>query len=637
MSFHSWLQNLRSPLALSRDQRKRARRVSLRAAAHRLKLEPLEDRRLLAFSAPVDYAVGLSPFEMKAGDFNNDGQLDLATANAGESTVSVLLGNANGTFQPAQTSAAGPYLQSLAVGDFNADGNLDLAAANAYDLSVLLGNGNGTFQAPTNIGIGSDPASVAVGDFNADGKLDLGVTSNIYTPGYYYGWYGWYPGYYTGYANVLLGNGAGGFSAPHSTFLDYAFHNSALAADLNGDLYDDFVTFNSYGYVTVLLGDSSGFLQGPSFVYTGDYSYAVAVGDLDGDGANDLVTANFNGNSVGVLLGDGSSGFSGPKNYAVGGYPSSIVLGDFTHDGNLDVATSNYYSGQVSVLHGGADGAFSTPVHSPAGAAPWAIAAGDFNGDGWLDAATANPAGDQHNVSVLINDQSWPVPPPLPPPSASINDVTVTEGNTGTVNATFTVTLSAVSNVDVTVHYDTSNGSAASGSDYAAGSGEVIILAGQISQAFTVTVIGDRLTEPTETYFVNLSAPVNATIGDGEGVGTILDNEPRISISDVTKAEGKNRKTLFTFTVTLSAAYDQPVTMSYHTVDGTATSSGDYIAKTGTLTFAPGETTKTITIEVKGDNKKEANETFYLDLFGLSINALFTKDRGVGTILNDDR
>jgi hypothetical protein len=94
-----------------------------------------------------------------------------------------------------------------------------------------------------------------------------------------------------------------------------------------------------------------------------------------------------------------------------------------------------------------------------------------------------------------------------------------------------------------------------------------------------------------------------------------------------------------TFTVTLSAAYDQAVTLSYRTVDNTAISStgnADYVANSGTLTFAPGETTKTITIEVKGDNKPEANETFYLDLFGLSSNALFARSRGVGTILNDD-
>src|SRR5262249_51312088 len=118
---------------------------------------------------------------------------------------------------------------------------------------------------------------------------------------------------------------------------------------------------------------------------------------------------------------------------------------------------------------------------------------------------------------------------------------------------------------------------------------------------------------------------------------TIMDDEPRISITDVSKQEGKKgQTTLFTFTITLSTAYDQPVAMSYRTVDGTAKSGDDYVAKTGTLTFAPGETTKTITIEVKGDSKKEANETFYLDLFGNSANALLTRKRGTGTILNDD-
>src|SRR5262249_51950463 len=137
---------------------------------------------------------------------------------------------------------------------------------------------------------------------------------------------------------------------------------------------------------------------------------------------------------------------------------------------------------------------------------------------------------------------------------------------------------------------------------------------------------------------VRLSNLTYGVLADNQGVGTILDDEPSISISDVWKSEGKNRQTtLFTFSVTLSAAYDQPVTVSFKTTDGTATvAGGDYQAASGTLTFAPGETTKTITIVVNGDNRKEASETFYVDLFGLSSNALFTKNRGVGTILNDD-
>ena len=151
-------------------------------------------------------------------------------------------------------------------------------------------------------------------------------------------------------------------------------------------------------------------------------------------------------------------------------------------------------------------------------------------------------------------------------------------------------------------------------------------------------VNGDRLPESSETFVVILSSPTNATIADGQGIGTIRDDEPRISITDVSRAEGHTgQTTLFTFTVTLTAAYDQAVTMSFRTQDGTAKKSDkDYVAKSGTLTFAPGETTKTITIEVKGDNKREANEFFYLDLFGNSDNSLFSNTRGVGTILNDD-
>src|SRR5206468_2022077 len=107
------------------------------------------------------------------------------------------------------------------------------------------------------------------------------------------------------------------------------------------------------------------------------------------------------------------------------------------------------------------------------------------------------------------------------------------------------------------------------------------LAATQTSRTFTVAVKGDRLPEPTETFAVNLSAPINGTIGDGQGVGTIVDNEPRISINNVTTREGNGKKTtLFTFTVTLSAAYDQAVTMSFRTVDGTAkTSDDDYVAK----------------------------------------------------------
>jgi hypothetical protein len=622
-----WIQAFIDSLTATSARRRPIRRS---APVSRLCFEALEDRTVPAFLAPVSYDVGTTgPQAVVSADFDGDGLPDLAAvqyseSNVDNSAVKVLLGNADGTFRPALHSPTGKYPQSLAFGDFDGDGNLDLATANASDVSVLRGNGDGTFQAPSNFGIGSNPSSVAAGDFNGDGLLDLGVTSNIYDG---------YTGLY-GYANVLLGNGGGGFSGPYVQSLGWGFHTSAVVVDLNGDGFGDFVAASrGYGKVYVMLGDGTGDLRDPSGFTCGNSPVSVAVGDVNGDTVTDLVTANWLGDDVGVLLGDGLGNFSAVRNFATGLVPTAVVLGDFTGDGHVDVATANSNSDDLSLLRGRGDGTFSSAVNSAVGFYPWGAAAGDFNGDGWLDAVTANVGG--NDVSVLINDHSWP---PEGVPAVSISDVMVTEGNIGSVNATFTVSLSAAYGQPVTVAYATANGTATAGSDYLAVAGTLIFAPGETSKTVTVLVKGDRLFEPHETFFVSLSGATGAIIVDRQAVGTILDDEPRISITDVSKKEGKkNQTTQFTFTVTLSAGSDQPVTMSFQTVNGTATTAGnDYVAKTGTLTFAPGQTTKTITIEVKGDSKKEASETFYLELFGLSGNASFTKNRGLGTILNDD-
>src|SRR5262249_24062467 len=153
----------------------------------------------------------------------------------------------------------------------------------------------------------------------------------------------------------------------------------------------------------------------------------------------------------------------------------SVVLGDFNRDGKLDIATANSADSCVSILRGLSNGTFSTAENFGTGPWPSAVAAGDFNGDGWLDVTTANANG--NSVSGLLNNQSWP----FVPPTVSVSDATVTEGNTGTVNATFTLTLAYASNVNVTVHYATADGSATAGSDYTAASGNVTIPAGRTS------------------------------------------------------------------------------------------------------------------------------------------------------------
>jgi Calx-beta domain/FG-GAP-like repeat len=728
MWFRSLFDSLKPRSARTRARPRQQAVARCGPATGRLSVEPMEDRCLPSFLPAVSYPVGGDPQAVLAADFNNDTVLDLADTNF--SSVSVLLGNGDGTFDPAVNSAAGYLPVSLAVGDFDGDGNLDLATGSYYGatVNVLLGNGDGTFQAPRSFRVDhegpQDVQSVTVGDFNGDGKMDLGVVANFF--GYDHGSYSW--------AHVLLGNGDGNFSGPNTTPLGGSWHYSAVAADLNRDGFDDFVTIEDSwagAFALVFLGGSSGYLQDYNFYLTG--SRSVALGDVDADGDTDLVTE-----AVSVLLGDGLGNFGAAQFFATGPGSNSVVLGDFTGDGKLDVATTG--SNQLSVLSGNGDGTFASAVNSAVGWGSLGAAAGDFDGDGWLDAATANSLGG--DVSVLINDRAWaPADAPsvsinnvtvtegntgsasatftltlsaaygapitvhfetangsaaagsdytaasgdvtfaagqtaqtitvgvlgdrLPEateafvvnlttsdafigdsqgvvtilddePRISINDVTVTEGNTGSASATFILTLSAAYDTPVTLHYETANGSAAAGSDYTAASGNVTVTAGQTTQTITVAVLGDRLPEPTEDFVVNLTT-TDAFLGDGQGVGAILDNEPRISINNVSKKEGNGKgTTLFVFTVSLSVAYDQPVTVGYATANGNAVAGSDYVAQSGTLTFAPGETTKTITIAVYRDRNKEANETFYLDLFGNSSNSLFTKSRGIGTILNDD-
>jgi hypothetical protein len=327
------------------------------------------------------------------GDFNGDGKLDLAVANTNSNTFSILLGKGDGTFQAAPNFATGDGPRSLAVGDFNGDGKLDLAIGCPGGVSVLLGNSNGTFQ-PAKI-INLNGQSVAVGDFNGDGKLDLAVTENRY---YYYGG--------ASYANVLLGKGDGSFSAPHTTLLDDTFSDSAAVADFNGDGKLDFAAVSG-ATVRVLLGDGNGNLLAPTNFNVAEETISVAAGDVNGDGHIDLVTANKIGNNVSVLLGNGAGGFGAAQNYAAGTNPSSVTLGDFNRDGKLDIVTANYaYLGYVSVLLGNGHGTFSPAVNYAAHSTyAWSVAVGDFNGDGFPDLAVANSG--SNNVSALLNAADW--------------------------------------------------------------------------------------------------------------------------------------------------------------------------------------------------------------------------------------
>jgi Calx-beta domain/Lamin Tail Domain/Bacterial Ig-like domain (group 2)/WD40-like Beta Propeller Repeat len=224
-------------------------------------------------------------------------------------------------------------------------------------------------------------------------------------------------------------------------------------------------------------------------------------------------------------------------------------------------------------------------------------------------------------------------------PDISISDVTVTEGDSGTVNATFNVTLSAASTQTVTVAFATADGTATAGADYQTASGTVTFNPTETTKPIVITINSDLLDEANETFFVNLSNATNAAILDAQGQGTINDNDPTpsLSINDLpTIPEGDTGTSTATFTVTLSAISGQTVTVNYATADGTATTAGnDYVATNGTLTFAPGETTKPVPVTINGDTTFEPNETFFVNLT-VPVNASISDSQGQGTITNDD-
>jgi GH18 family chitinase len=233
-------------------------------------------------------------------------------------------------------------------------------------------------------------------------------------------------------------------------------------------------------------------------------------------------------------------------------------------------------------------------------------------------------------------------PPPVNP-IASLNDVSVLEGNDGASTATFTVVLDTAPAGAVTIDYVTSDGTATAGADYATQSGTLSFAAGETSKTISIDVFGDTEDESDETFSVTLSNASGATIGDASGQATIFDDDdpppppvvPAISISDATVTEGDSGFAAATFTVSLSEVTTVAVSASYSTRDGSAVAGSDYSGASGSVSFAPGELTQTLTINVTGDTLDEATENFFVDLAGLA-GAIAGDLTGAGTINDDD-
>jgi hypothetical protein len=337
-----------------------------------------------SFSPALNFGVGVFPVSVAVGDFNRDGKPDIATANGGSDSVSVLLGNGAGSFGAAVNFSVGTVPYSVAVGDFNLDGKPDLAAANrdSGNVSVLLGNGAGSFGAATNFNVGTSPRSIAVGDFNLDAKPDL-VTANTSSDNF----------------SVLLGNGAGNFAAAVNFSAGSGFPIGVALGDFNGDGKLDLASGNNTNTnASVLLGNGAGSFAAPTFFGDGFSAFGVTVGDFNLDARLDLVTSNAQPNNVSVLFGNGAGGLGVNTFFSAGNTPISLAVGDFNLDDQPDLVAANAFGTNISVLLGNGAGSFAAAANFDVDSNPNSVAMGDFNLDGKPDLVTSGST-----VSVRLN------------------------------------------------------------------------------------------------------------------------------------------------------------------------------------------------------------------------------------------
>ncbi|CAF4784998.1 unnamed protein product [Rotaria socialis] len=361
------------------------------------------------FSDPSLYSTGLGsdPYSVAVGDFNNDNQLDITTANYGTNNLCVFLGFGNGSFSnlTSYSTESGSTPTSDAVGDISNDTLYDLivthysidSIANYHsdNIALFLGFGNGSFRSAIlySTGLDSGPYSVLVGNFNSDDRLDVVSANNA-----------------ANYLVLFLHYGFESFKTKetYATTSDLPSRSIAYGG-LNGDGRVDLVTAYSDAYtICVIFGTQDETFSISQSYYTGFYSlpYSVAVADFNNDKRLDIAIANTFGLNTGIFLGNGDGTFSAQTTYPTGlnSLPTDIDVSDFNSDHHMDIAVADYGIDNVGVFLGNGNGTFLNQKNVSAGSlsGSYWVAVGDFNKDGNLDFVAALSLSD--SVGVCFGD-----------------------------------------------------------------------------------------------------------------------------------------------------------------------------------------------------------------------------------------
>jgi hypothetical protein len=399
------------------------------------------------FTAAPNIATGTFPCCLATADFNGDGIPDLVVGSLVDGTVRILLGNGDGTFVTGPSIINGTFadVNALAAGDFNGDGNEDLVGVDAQTdtVFVLLGHGDGTFaELPARPATGDNPVVIVVGDFNGDGKLDLAI-DNIFAPN---------SKLTPTTLTILLGNGDGTFTPAPPVPVGIG-PESLVTADFNGDGKLDLAVANIQppANVMVLLGNGDGTFAGPVSTIPIIYLNTLTVGDFNGDGKPDIAAFEEVGQTapqnVYALLGNGDGTFATATGGSGNIIPTNGVAGDFNGDGLWDIAVPSEYGGVTIFLSNTTGPATATVTNiSPVGM-----------GIHYVDASYPGDTNNTPSLSGLIPLVAEPVPTTL---ALSTNPSgSVAPGQLLTLTATLTPDLAQNHNATGTVTFS-SNGSA---------------------------------------------------------------------------------------------------------------------------------------------------------------------------------